>query len=744
MVEAPMQTKRLQNLVDDAAPLNSVRLPGALFGGKAEQIALSSSLGLRIPAGYAIPSSMVEEIVRASEADRVTTVGAIFEELAALSPTGAVVVRSSHFEEDGQAMRSSGLYKSVSGNQSTHAVLEAIDAVVADALKREDGIGRPLPVILQSEIPAESSAVVLNTGAHARVELFRGALCGPIQGEREPTVVIVTKEASGEPRSRILSDSEGFGEVAATLARSLFKHLPPHDRETLYEAGHDGRDWHFFQRQEICLNPSALSNEWGGIGRKASAMQTFKKLGVFSKRLEIFHPGEDVDVSGSRWRYPMTVRFSCDEMLGLPRAFVENSAELETFIARRSEGWATIVHDFIDVVRSFELLIDEERAYLEHVPGLWESESTLQPDALVIESDGRCSGFAVRGSRECRNGTRLGDAGYRVAPIERDELEGWAARISELLPALRAEFADQLPANFHFVEDAAGNWNFLNCRPSHNPPALATFDENGSHVVEKDADLDCWDGQSPIVLRLRTRRGGEGTLVPLAKRLAKLEVPIQAQFGYLSHPAMVLLAHGVKLVPSCFGHSRLGAGSTRRFDFALDHGSDPLARILTESPVLLDEHIRVVHDRAPIVPDHLLVLSTERLRGFADRPSVGAAALLAVQAESDRQSGRFRDWFIYERGRASFCTSGFTDAHAHMHILPLADFEERSIETLADAIGAIAYANLEAAWREVASESGEYLVFGSREGAAYLKRGGSALFGKRFVRRFLEERRVQL
>jgi diadenosine tetraphosphate (Ap4A) HIT family hydrolase len=727
---------------DIPASLHSAQLSRELFGGKAEQIAVSASLGLRVPAGYAISSDLAAKIIHGSAAHRRTIVEPIFNELAAESPSGTVIVRSSHPAEAGADMRLSGFFKSVGGNRSVSALLRAIDRVAAEAVNLDGFEGDALPLVLQSEIPVEASAIVWLKGRTARVDLFRGGLSEPIRGMREPTVVVLIKSSAAGLSCRILADAEGFGAGAKSLTRTLVDALPVEGQQVLYEAGFDGAAWHIFQRQEIGSGAAGDGPTWGGVGRKAAAMATFKDLGLFSKRLQIFRPGEDIELQSSEWRFPLTIRFSCEEMLGLPRAFVTDPSELQEFLKLRSAGWSTIIHDFIDVARSFELLIDEDRAYLEHVPGLWESDNPLSPDALLIEADGRCRGFYAKVSRICRSGLEPGEADLVVPSIGPRELREWAERLSELLPALRVEFADQLPANFHFVEDAAGNWNFLNCRPAHHPPQLTGFARLHAHPVETTEDLSAWDGRSPILLRVRTARGREQELVPLATCLANLKVPIYAQFGYLSHPAMVLLAHGVKLAPACYDGSSAEGRLLSQTNFTLDSGLDPLDRILAEEAVFVDENVRIVRDRDPIAPNHLLVLSREPLKGFADGLPVSSAALEALQRHPSLAGGPLDDWFVYERGRASFCTSGFTDVHAHMHMLPLSAFAPGLLNELAANVGAEPCADLHAAWRRAAGEAGEYLIFGRATGPAFLRLGGTAPLGKRFVRRFLTERLV--
>jgi len=725
-----------------AASLHSNRLSRELFGGKAEQIAVSASLGLRVPAGYALSSDLAAKIIRGSATYRRTTVEPMFNELAAQSPSRMVIVRSSHPAEAGADMRLSGFFKSIGGNTSLQAVLRAIDQVAAAATNLESFEGDALPLVLQSEIPAKASAIACLQSEFGRVELFRGGLSEPIRGTREPTVIVITKSNTARPSCRVLADKEGFGAAAESLARKLVNAIPVESRAVLYEAGFDGAEWHIFQRQEIGPGVTPDSPRWGRVGRKAAAMATFRDLALFSKRLQIFGPGEEIKLHPSNWTFPVTIRFSCEQMLGLPRAFVTDPSELEEVLKLRSAGWSTIIHDFIDVTRSFELLIDEHRAYLEHVPGLWESDSPLIPDALLIESDGRCHGYYTQVSRSCRNGLEPGGADFIAPPIGPRELQEWSGRLSELLPILRAQFAEQLPANFHFVEDAAGNWNFLNCRPAHQPPKLASFDRARAHLVERPEDLSDWDGHSPILLRVRTARGREKEIVPLAALLANLKVPIYAQFGYLSHPAMVLRAHGVKLSPACFEEGSAEHRFLGQTTFALDRGLDPLNRILAEETLFLDEHVRVVRDRDPIAPNHLLLLSTESLKGFAEGLPASVASLEALQRDQSLAGGSTEDWFVYERGRASFCTSGFTDAHAHMHVLPLSAFTPGLLEELAAKVGAKPCADLYDAWRQAACEADEYLVFGGPTGPAYLRVGGITRLGKRFVRRFLTDRLV--
>lgn len=360
---------------------------------------------------------------------------------------------------------------------------------------------------------------------------------------------------------------------------------------------------------------------------------------------------------------------------------------------------------------------------------------------MVVNNDGSAGGYAWQDFRSVKSGSTL-DAEVKIdGPISDDKMESWAQRASEIVDQLRKDFSGQLPLNFHFVEDIEGQWHFLNVRPGFNPSKIVSAVSGDIHLVTSTDDLASWNRLSPIVVAVTTDRGKENSLIPLASALQNLNVPVFAKFGMLSHPALLLQAYGVRLLP--FYLVRETAKDSlgyRRVSFRLDTDRDPITRIASEKAIYADKHFRVVFDREPIVNGHALIVAREFRESFVDSLINSSDFQFLLNSPVIRAAIGSEDYLFYERGRARFCTSGFTRPHAHAHAFPLKAFKEDAIFELAKATNAVSCESLDAAWTKARSSLGEYLVFGDSKGNTFYALNDGKFIQKRFVRRFLETR----
>ncbi|MDR0541921.1 MAG: hypothetical protein LBH19_06875 [Dysgonamonadaceae bacterium] len=65
---------------------------------------------------------------------------------------------------------------------------------------------------------------------------------------------------------------------------------------------------------------------------------------------------------------------------------------------------------------------------------------------------------------------------------------------------------------------------------------------------------------------------------------------------------------------------------------------------------------------------------------------------------------------MIERGRAQFCTSGFTNSHAHAHFLPLDSFKENTIELFIEKAKCQKVKSLEEAVNILKASKNEYIL----------------------------------
>src|ERR1044071_6367593 len=94
------------------------------------------------------------------------------------------------------------------------------------------------------------------------------------------------------------------------------------------------------------------------------------------------------------------------------------------------------------------------------------------------------------------------------------------------------------------------------------------------------------------------------------------------------------------------------------------HEENPfLGRILSEKVAAGNEPFRIVEDREPAVPGHLLLFTLEQVPSLADSDYESLCDLL---------EGRFsgRKYLLIEKGRGRFCSSFGNIIHAHAHLAP--------------------------------------------------------------------------
>jgi diadenosine tetraphosphate (Ap4A) HIT family hydrolase len=728
------------------------------FGGKAAALSAARAAGATVAEGFCLSAPLAEQIwCNALERHRRDLLSQAFDAVRHSSPIGRVIVRSSHIDEGGNDPKLSGAFKSVADIETFEDFVQAVAQVSQSSSERGVGgqeIGAELscahmPVLVQAQIDCDYSLLVSVSDGRALIELFSGNLASPISGVGIPTTVVGNVQDGFLTSAEVLSDAADLGEtIALSLAASSFCALGNSASYSLAELGYGNGVWWLFQVQtfgqrwqtagvEDQANP--LSTETA-VGTKAAAMDYFQARGLFDKRLLVLASGNKnlTPNEFSNWSPPLTVRFSSGARIGLPRLFTESAEHACAVVNGRDPRWSAIVHEFLSVTRSFELLLEPSRLYLEHVPGLWESKNETQPDALIIDLNGQCRAFRTRFSRTSHSGTSVDEGERTSEPVARQVFREWAARISDIAVTLRADFESRLPLNFHFVEDTDGRWQFLNIRNGFRPSNIATIDRQTAHSVSTIEDLRDWDGKSPIEVRISIERGKEAGLASLAIELRKLRVPIYASFGFLSHPAIVLQAHGVKLLPSYLMHTSASDESDYdEFEFSLDRGLDPIERIEREPALYVNDKARAVLDAEPISSNHVLVVAKEPFACFADMPSeIGAPGAVANSSALQHLWGK-QGWLFYERGRAKFCTSGFTDQRAHYHLLPLKHFVSNLLPSLIDATKAMPFPNFEAAAKAAAEVSGEYLMFGTSAGDTYLVDRSNQPLAKRFMREFL-------
>lgn len=172
----------------------------------------------------------------------------------------------------------------------------------------------------------------------------------------------------------------------------------------------------------------------------------------------------------------------------------------------------------------------------------------------------------------------------------------------------------------------------------------------------------------------------------------------------------------------------------------VDVGLAPIVRIFQEAPLAPLPNMHVVRDREPICRDHFLTLPAAPARSFAD---LVHDAPVITPNEVALALG-LENWLWFEKGRAEFCTSMQTEAHAHAHLLPSIAFSSDTVLALATDASAMRFGDFRAALALAATQPGTYLLFGSDVGDWFLlKPPSKLLLEKRFIRRYLTARLVE-
>ena len=750
------------------------RLQASEFGWKAANLCLSRVLCTRTPQGFAISKYLVRRIAKheASPAE-LDNLRDYWERLIRKAPEGPAIVRSSSCIEGAGSNSFAGLFKTTRGIGAFEKLIAAIRRCYSSGHSRRvmayasfRGLSIPdehMGVLVQHQVrPISYSALIQVSKSGYLFEAYEGELSSRIQGRGLPEYVVRFYDGHTEILRANERLSDNFFEDLRQIAQEVQKLTADSDSpaDAVLETATDGKSLYVFQLNLVgmqhTLNPrrpslnfdvsaTALKVDEPHLGVKGAAMQYFHRAGLFDLPICIVPPAGDLNkVAQEIYKLPRangyTARFSCGTDIGLPRCFKPDlESVVKWVLSSRQSNWATIVHPHINVRSSFEILLTEDSILLEHVPGMWESDNSLDPDVLIIDG-AHARAWRCTQDRPARFAYPEGWQEETIKAIPTANIKQWAERLSSVIGILRHDFEAALPLNFHFVEDSNSRWYFLNVRRGFalDMPAVAQLPP---HVVREAGDLDKWDQRSPILLQFTSPRGAEARVLSIAERLPRRHgFPILIDFGLLSHPAMILRELGFALVPT-YLHlgKRLLSPSYQKYQWKVDLGDDPLARIRKEPTLYRDHHIRVVPDRDPIVPDHFLVVGEASDKSFADSAAhASLGALFSGKAHPLFSPGQ---WIFAERGRARFCTSGFTSVHAHGHLLPATRFDRQAIVDLAKHLGSTSYDCLEEAFREARRSAREYVLIVSPSGTAYLSLlSENQLMDKRLIRSFFKER----
>jgi hypothetical protein len=573
------------------------------YGSKAHVISELACKGVSIPSGFCISHEDINDLYdNKLDSDSKNKLKESFErQLSSNSIYNTCIVRSSMSVEDDPDHQFPGIFNSY----SDIATLDDLEKAIFNCLKSKESnkshayaghFGIKFNEISVSIIVQEQIQAIYSGLAHIEytsygkkhirvdyIEIIKGDIKELIQGRLTPSVFHI-ESYNKSKNSKIKCISE-LGDVNKKDIQTYLR-----DFETAFsiirrqmqtscviEFGIDKEGLKVFQARPYSvrgpdpLRPippeipqlrqkkkMVLENE-KEIGLKGAAMKLFQGLSLFKEPVIFFNaktPLFKIEEEINKFDFGdsgITVRFSKGDEIGLPRIFAANKqvALDSIFNNLKKDKSFIILHSYMDVIRSFELLVDEKHIILEHIPGLWEADNTLEPDVVIIEQT-EATILRVKEKRQKIISSPESTKRIFENPEKISTLKNWGLRVIKICDEIiRPKFSGNLPLNFHFVETKSGNWNFLNIRRMVRLSKRYTRGGSFFHVRNIN-DLAGWDGKTPILLKLTVSRGDEKKLIDLAEALPKGSAEVFICFGYLSHPAIMMREFGVNLVPAYF------------------------------------------------------------------------------------------------------------------------------------------------------------------------------------------------
>lgn len=502
--------------------------------------------------------------------------------------TGAVqlIARSSAQLEDQKEHIFPGIYRSRMGISNPEELLEAIHLCynsfhteTAKLYMKNMGITKETQeffcILVQEQIEPEYSGVAFTKvpmkGYHETnsyyVELVKGHCQAMIQGKKRSNAYLVEK-FQGKFQSRRLSEAvricpevewEVLRKLRGILEQAVYLYGPNLDLEWGYRSGEiiifQIRPVH--QQEEKGKKASSVVQ----IGMKAEAMKKFYDMGLFQKKLLILNPNKDREALMNAIRKneemdgPITVRYSWNQELGLPRYFAKDKRDAEAFIRKTyHSSWTVILHESITVRDSYELYLDHEKAILEHMPGMWETDSKAATDIWIYRGR-KVSAFAANGVRVAKYEDMIAEEYLTVEPYQEIEIKEIARKIYPYIWKLRDKWSMEEGINFHFVSDDQGRFFFLNHREIGRIENWEDTEERVT-VIEAPEDLSQWDGNGVLLLKINLKRGEEILLKEYVPLLKNTGAKVYVQFGILSHPAILLREMGIQVYPQYALHKK--------------------------------------------------------------------------------------------------------------------------------------------------------------------------------------------
>lgn len=524
-----------------------------------------------------------------------------FTRLIGKRKTQKLIARSSGIMEDSEEHPFPGIYKSVSGIMTMQQLLDAVEeCYLSQKSNKAQWYSKMVHasamdcfcVLVQRELEPEYSGIAYTklpfegyySGDCMMVQMVSGVCTLLAKGVQDGNTYVLhdqlrrwdaEKEVHHKCLNRKIVVEQSLEETMFnTLYRTGRKLVEIFNSELDVEWAYQNKKIYIFQVRPIkerklkdkddskiaCkAGESLLIEADNDNGLKWNAMKYFVENGMFEKEVlfldatlsleEIKHKLYQTKFSGEA----ITVRFSYKNQIGMPRAFVNGKKEAFEFIKKNwTQECALIIYEDICVQDSYEIYVDEKKTILEHVPGIWESDSKLMADSVVAYGD-YTEFWRVEASRDAKFEDYLGISRRMVPPFSRNDLIEEQEQFQTYIEKIKNLICGRYPVNIHYVRDNRKRIYFLNLRESQH---ITDFNAYGNEVypIRSKQDFETWDGQMPLLICPDLDRGEEILVMEMVSSLKKASVPILIDFGILSHPAIMLREMGINVTPRFMCH----------------------------------------------------------------------------------------------------------------------------------------------------------------------------------------------
>lgn len=545
------------------------------WGGKAAFLGDASKHGITIPDGFCLA---LAKGASCQSVECVDKIGRAFQDLRQRTGAQFYIVRSSAQYEDSKHHAFPGIYKSKGDITSLPELLEAIQICydgfyteIAATYKKEMQIPtteqEQLCLIVQEQCEPKYSGVLFTAipmpgyekVAGYLVEITVGHCRNMLQGSVSADMYLLKQKGDtfyAQPVNRSASSELPEQDTLQYLGEIIHKLITLYGQYLDVEWCDTGKELVILQIRPISSHATPFSvvrKDNVELGLKAEAMRRFRDMGLFEGTLLVLEPGNAKETArqsleitpglGSR----ITVRYSCSGQLGLPRCFVTGKMQALEFINNTWQpDWAIIIHESIDVRNSFELYMDEEKAILEHIPGMWESDNTLCTDLWIFQ-DRQITAYAAGGVRWAKYEDAQSVTYQAVEAYTEADMQRIAMQMLPYIQCLRSKWPAKNGDNFHFVQNKEGRFFFLNHRRTAR---ISRLQENSEFLltITCKEDLKKWNGES-LLFKINMKRGEEDIIKEYVPFLRRTQAKVYVPFGILSHPSILLREMGITVYP---------------------------------------------------------------------------------------------------------------------------------------------------------------------------------------------------